>query len=128
MVLVLLTSAPMAALVALFLTLLIAAPAAAVERTFIFSPADFVSMVDTFNGEVLTRSASFRGQVRIRPEGVRFFGRSCPSLRSGANGISRIRILESAARAAALAGRRPNLRLGFALQSMGIASWAPPAA
>ncbi len=127
MVFLLLSSAPMVARAALVVFLLIATPALAGERTFVFSPADFVGILDAFNGEVLAHSASFGTQVRIRPDGVRFFGRSCASLRDGVTGISRIRILDGAGRAAQLASRRPNLQLGLALQSMGADPWAPPA-
>src|SRR5690349_21659979 len=127
MVFLLLSSAPMLARAALVVFLLIATPALAAERTFIFSPADFVGILDVFNGDVLAQSASLGTQVRIRPNGVRFFGRNCASLRDGVTGISRIRILDGAGRAAQLASRRPNLKLGLALQAMGAAPWSTPA-
>lgn len=127
LVFILLNSVPMLARAALVVLLLIAAPAAAVERTFVFSPADLVAIVDAFNGDVLAHSASFGGQVRIGPNGVRFFGRGCASLHDGVSGISRVRILDGAGRAAQLASRRPNLQLGLALQSMGAKVWASPA-
>jgi hypothetical protein len=118
----------MPALFALIVALLSAVPVAAAERTFVFSPADLVRMVDVFNGEILAQSSSssFRRHVSIHGDGVRFFGRSCPSLSSG-YAVSRVRVLDFAGRAALLAGRRPNFALGMALQSMGVSTWGPPA-
>jgi hypothetical protein len=117
----------MVLLLALLVGLVTATPAAATERTFVFSRADFAAMIDTFNGEVLARSADFGRQLRIRPDGVKFFGRSCTSLGDGTHVISRIRVLDGADRAAQLAGkRRPNVKLGDALTSMNVAAWNPP--
>ncbi|MBI3767532.1 MAG: hypothetical protein HY271_03435 [Deltaproteobacteria bacterium] len=116
----------MPALLALILALLSAVPAAAAERTFIFSPADLVHMIDTFNGGILAQSSSLGRHVSIRGDQVRFFGRSCPSLSSG-YAVSRIRVLDFAGRAALLTGRQPNFAFGLALQSMGVTTWSPPA-
>jgi hypothetical protein len=127
LVLVLLISTLMLALVTFLFALVIAAPAVAAERTFVFSPADLARMVDEFNGEAIANSAAFGSKVKIHGSDVRFFGRSCSSL-TGTSGraASRVRVLDGANRAA-LATRTPNFALAAALQSMGAAAWAPPA-
>ncbi len=114
-------------LLPLLFALLTPAPATAAQRTFVFSPADVVQIVDGFNGEVLGHAPSFSRRISIHGGALRFFGRSCPSLSSGGYTISRIRVLDGAARAAQLAGRPANFALGSALQSMGGAAWGRPA-
>ncbi len=128
MVLLLLSSAPMVVLLALCLAFFGAAPAAAADRSFAFSPADLARMVDEFNAQAITASATLGSKVKIHNGDVRFFGRSCPTLTvDGGRAASRIRVIDGASRAAALASRgAPNFALGAALQSMGAASWAPP--
>jgi hypothetical protein len=118
----------MRVVLAFLLAALSAVPAAAAERTFVFSPADLASMVDQFNASVIADSAAFGGQVGIRGNTVRFFGRSCQSL-SGDDGsaASRVRVLDGSGTAALLAGRRPNSAFGSALRSMGTAAWILPA-
>lgn len=117
----------MPAVLALFLVLLTAVPVAAAERTFAFSPADLARMVDEFNATAIARSDTLRSKVKIHGSDVRFFGRSCPTLTAdGGRAASRVRVLDGASRAAALASRVPNFALGAALQAMGAASWSPP--
>ncbi len=128
LVLLLLSSRPMLPLFALLLTLLNVAIAGAEERTFVISPADLSRMVSEFNAQAIAASSTLRSKVKIHGSDVRFFGRSCPALTSdGGAAASRIRVLDGASRAAQLFSRAPNLALGAALQSMGAASWAPPA-
>ncbi|TMA80371.1 MAG: hypothetical protein E6J72_08550 [Deltaproteobacteria bacterium] len=130
LVLLLLNSPLMLALFALLAALLVATPAEAADRTFVFSPADVVSMIEAFNAEILARSGSFGRDIAIRGDRVRFFGRSCPALADGAHVISRVRILDSADHAGVLAGKsnKPNPDLATALKSMDVASWTSPAA
>jgi hypothetical protein len=110
------------------LVVLSAAPAAAAERSFVLSPADLAQAVDQFNAGLVANSAAFGRQISIHGNAVRFFGRSCQTLTGdGGYAASRLRVLDGAGRAAAFAGRHPNIALGAALQSMGAASWSPPA-
>ena len=130
MVLLLLFSPPMVLLLALVLALVGASPATADERMFAFSPADLARMVSEFNAQAIAASSTpaLKNKVKIHGSDVRFFGKACPTLTTdGGPAASRIRVLDGASRAAQLFSRSPNLALGAALQSMGAASWAPPA-
>ncbi|HEY2387754.1 MAG TPA: hypothetical protein VGK30_12395 [Candidatus Binatia bacterium] len=120
----------MALLLALVLTLLGATAAGADERTFAFSPADLARMVSEFNAQAIAASATpaLKNKIKIHGSDVRFFGKACPTLTAdGGPAASRVRVLDGASRAAQLFSRSPNLALGAALQSMGAASWTPPA-
>ena len=130
MVLLLLSSLPMALLLVLVLTLLGAAPAGADERMFAFSPADLARMVSEFNAQAIAASSTpaLKNRVKIHGSDVRFFGKACPSLTlDGGPAASRVRVVDGATRAAQLFSRSPNLAFGAALQSLGAASWTPPA-
>jgi len=129
-VLLLLFSPPMVLLLVLVLTLFGAAPAGADERTFAFSPADLARMVSEFNAQAIAASSApaLKNKVKIHGSDVRFFGKACPTLTTnGGPAASRVRFLDGASRAAQIFSRSPNLPLGAALQSMGAASWTPPA-
>ena len=127
-VLVLLSSTLMRAALTFALVVLCAAPAAATERTFVFAPADLARLVTQFNSTVVANSASFSRQVSIHGNLVRFFGRSCQVVGSDPGyAASRLRVLDGPARAAILSGRRPDVALGSALQTLGADAWGPPA-
>jgi hypothetical protein len=113
-------------LIALFLTLMTAVPVVAAERTFVLSPADLARMMNEFSAAALGKSGSLGRQVGVHGNAIRFFGRICQPL-TGGYAASRVRVLDGAGRAALLAGPRPNLALGSALQSMGADAWGPPA-
>jgi hypothetical protein len=120
----------MVLVLALVLALVGASPAGADERVFAFSPADLARMVSEFNAQAIAASSTpaLKNKIKIQGSNVRFFGKACPVLTTdGGPAASRVRVLDGASRAAQLFSRSPNLALGAALQSMGAASWAPPA-
>jgi hypothetical protein len=104
-------------------------PSAAAERTYVFTPADLVRMIDDFNADVLAQSASFGKAVKVRRGAVRLGNSTCASL-AGATPrlLTRVRVVSAPANAALLAGKRANVVLPGALAGMGAASWAPPGA
>lgn len=115
--------------VALAIALAGASAAAAAERTFTFAPAGLVGVVDDFNATLLAHSDSLGRALSVRSGVVKLAGRGCPSLAvDPLRRLTRVRVLDSAARAALLAGRRtPNTPLATALTTMGAAAWRPPA-
>ena len=104
-------------------------PAVAGSRTFIFTPADVLTMVDEFNATVMARSASLGRAVAIRRGAIMIAGKSCPSLAADPRRrVTRFRVLDGAARAALVAGKtRVNYALGDVLATLGADLWLPPA-
>lgn len=101
----------------------------AAERTFLLAPGEVVSAVDSFNGRLLTSSAALPKRVKISKGATVFDRVKCPSL-STAPGrlVSRISVLDSAERAAAMADtRKPREALSAILNLLGADSWALPA-
>ena len=102
-------------------------PVTAGERTFLFTGADVVRMIDEFNADALAHSASLDGAVKLRQGAVAIAGKTCPSLALHIERrATRLRVLDGPERAAVLAARRPNAKLGAVLAEMGGATWSPP--
>ncbi|MGH7893498.1 MAG: hypothetical protein ACREQL_02465 [Candidatus Binatia bacterium] len=115
------------ALFALVLPVALFSPAVAAERTFLFTAADILNMVDEFNAAVLAHSAALGGAARIRGGAVALAGRRCPSLMvHPERRATRLRVLDGPARAAALAAHPPSKKLLAALEAMGATAWSPP--
>jgi len=115
------------AIVLAFGVALVGQPAGAAERTFMFTAADVVRMIDEFNADVLAHSAELDGAAKIRLGAVSVAGKSCPSLALHPERLAtRLRVLEGPERAAALAARRPNAKLAAALTTMGATVWTIP--
>ncbi len=101
----------------------------AAERTFLLAPGEVVSAVDSFNGRLLTNSAALPKRVKIS-KGASIFDRvKCPSLSvEPGRLVSRISVIDSAERAAAMAGtRKPRDAVSAVLNLLGADSWTPPA-
>jgi hypothetical protein len=120
---------PFAILLVLLSIIACAGPAHAAERTFLFTGADVVRMIDEFNADVLAHSASLRGAVKLHQGAVSIAGKSCPSLALHIERrATRLRVLDGPERAAVLAARRPNEKLASLLAAMGGTTWSPPGA
>ncbi len=115
-------------LLALVFGLGVAVPAAATERTFLFSPADLAVVIDEFNAHLIEHSASFGRSLSVRGGIVKLAKKGCPSLAGDPQRrLTRVRVLDSAERAALLAGKRTaNTPLGLALANMGAVTWFQP--
>ena len=109
--------------------LLVAFPGGALARTFLLAPGDVVAAIDAFNGEVIARSGGLGRAVSVRRGAVRLSGSVCPSVAADPQrAITRVRFLDSAARAAALARTRSaQPALGNLLAELGGGGWVSPA-